>query len=151
MKSSASGRLGTSRLFCSLALALASLVATSTCFANTVTSRVTGNWNTASTWVKTLTGTVSTGNNSPTVTGSGTLFTTELVAGDLIARTDGTVLGTVSSIQSATSLTLTGNASVNNLSNVSYGKEAVPGSSDDVVISSSGTGFTVTLDTTTTC
>ncbi len=114
--------------------------------AATVTARATGNWNTASTWIKTLTGTAASGSNSTTITGTGTLFTTELANNDVILLTDGTLLGTVSSIQSNTSLTLTANAP-NNKSG-SYGKEAVPGSSDDVVINGA---FTVTLDITTTC
>jgi hypothetical protein len=62
--------------------------------------------------IKLLTGSVSTNSGSSTVTGTGTLFTTpaEIQVGSPIARDTGEVLGTVASISSATSLTLTANA-----------------------------------------
>jgi len=60
--------------------------------------------------IKVLTGTTNTNSGSTTVTGSGTLFTTEVQVGNAIAKPDGVRLGTVASIGSNTSLTLTGNA-----------------------------------------
>src|SRR5438552_999943 len=130
---------------------LASFLCASTGFAATFTSRVTGNWNTASTWIKTMTGTISVSNNDTTVTGTGTSFTTELVAGDVIYETGGNLIGTVSSIANNTSLTLTSGAPA--ARSGSYGKQAVPGSSDNVVVGPTlnSSAFAVTLDVTTTC
>src|SRR5438045_384532 len=52
--------------------------------AATSTSRATGNWNTGSTWSTTRTGTIVTNAGSANVTGTGTLFTTELAVNDVI-------------------------------------------------------------------
>jgi hypothetical protein len=54
-----------------------------------------------------LTGMVAVTQNSPTVTGTGTVFTTELAVGDSIKI--GTSTFTVSAISSATSITLDAN------------------------------------------
>lgn len=59
-----------------------------------------------------LTGTVTCATNSPTVTGSGTTFTTQLTVGSWIGNTSGNTVGIVSSIANNTSLTLTANAAV---------------------------------------
>jgi hypothetical protein len=61
---------------------------------------------------KLLTGTISTNSGSGTVTGTGTLFTTssQLQVGTALTTDTGERLGTVASIQSATSLTLRANA-----------------------------------------
>ena len=59
-----------------------------------------------------LTGTVTCATNSNTVTGSGTLFLTELGIGYWIGNTTGNSVGIVKSIASNTSLTLTANAAV---------------------------------------
>jgi hypothetical protein len=59
-----------------------------------------------------LTGTVTCATNSPTVTGSGTAFTTQLTVGSWIGNTSGNTVGIVSSIANNTSLTLTANAAV---------------------------------------
>lgn len=56
-------------------------------------------------------GTITTTTDSATVTGNGTYFSSEVEAGDLIQTTAGATLGTVSSVESNTSLTLTANAS----------------------------------------
>jgi len=58
----------------------------------------------------TLTGTVTFNGSSTAVTGSGTAFSTELKAGDIIRKSTGTSWYTVSSITNDTSLTLTANA-----------------------------------------
>jgi len=62
--------------------------------------------------IKVLSGTISTNASSSTVTGTGTLFTTpaEIQVGTAIAKATGERLGIVASISSATSLTLTTNA-----------------------------------------
>jgi hypothetical protein len=62
--------------------------------------------------IKVLSGTISTNSSSGNVTGTGTLFTTptEIQVGTAIAKDTGERLGTVASISSATSLTLTANA-----------------------------------------
>ena len=62
--------------------------------------------------IKVLSGTISTNSGSSNVTGTGTLFTTptEIQVGTAIAKDTGERLGTVASISSATSLTLTANA-----------------------------------------
>jgi len=62
--------------------------------------------------IKVLTGTISTNSSSSIVTGAGTLFTTptEIQVGTAVAKDTGERLGTVASISSATSLTLTDNA-----------------------------------------
>jgi len=58
--------------------------------------------------IKLLTGTISTNSNSNVVTGNGTFFFAQ--AGNTIARDTGEPLGTVASVSSDTSLTLTANA-----------------------------------------
>lgn len=62
--------------------------------------------------VKVLTGTISTNSSSTSVTGSGSLFTTELRAGVVIKKATGEQLGTVASILNDTSLTLQANSTV---------------------------------------
>jgi hypothetical protein len=57
-----------------------------------------------------LTGTVSSNTTSPVVNGTSTLFSTELVAGDIIKFSGCTAYFTVSSITNSTSLTLTTNS-----------------------------------------
>ena len=119
-----------------------------TAFSQTKT-RVSGaaNWNTASTWIQLRTGTASFTNASATVTGTGTLFTTELQVGDVLMldATPGTTRGTITSIQSNTSLTLTSNASAT--ASGAYGRQTVPGSSTDVQIGNTALlAITLSLD-----
>lgn len=59
-----------------------------------------------------LTGTVTCATNSPTVTGVGTSFTTQLTVGSWLGNTSGNTVGIVSSIANNTSLTLRANAQV---------------------------------------
>lgn len=58
------------------------------------------------------TGTVTAATNSTTVTGSSTVFTTQLKVGYWIGNAAGTTVGIISSIANNTSLTLTANANV---------------------------------------
>ena len=102
----------------------------------TVTSNNSGNWNASATWTAgniNRSGTVTSTTASTTVTGTGTLFLTELTIGSVITRQDGTAIGTVSSITSNTSLTLTANAS-NNVANQTYCTISGPPSPVDNVI-----------------
>ena len=102
--------------------------------AQTITSLATGNWNSVDTWVAiSRTGTITSSTASSTVTGTGTLFLSEIAVGDRILRNDGTTsIGIVQSIASNTSLTLTANASNNN-TNVTYTARKIPGAGNDVV------------------
>ena len=104
--------------------------------AATVTNRVTGaaNWNTAATWIQNRTGTVTFTNLSKNVTGVGTLFTSELTMGDsvILQTSPGIVRGVVASITSDTQLVLQANATAT--ISGAYGRQQVPGASDDVVI-----------------
>jgi len=83
-------------------------------------------------------GTISSSTSSTTLTGSGTAFTTQVRAGDVIRELDDTVIGTVQTVNSNTSITLTGNAA-NNLSAQSY--EIVGASTDLDFANDSATGY----------
>ena len=111
-----------------------------------IISRATGNWNSVDTWTAiTRTGTITTITSSSAVTGSGTLFTTEIAVGDRIMRSDGTTsIGIVSSIIDNTHLTLTTNASNTN-TNVVYRARKIPGAADDVTMADA-TSVTVTAN-----
>ena len=108
----------------------------------TLASRVDGNWNAVDTWQGTanLAGTMSSSTANANVTGSSTQFLTQLVAGAKLTRTDGTVIGTIQTINSNTSITLTGNASNSN-TNISYRVRKIPVAADPVQIVN---GFDVT-------
>ena len=111
----------------------------------TSTSRVTGNWNSNATWSTTRTGTISTSGNSTTVTGSGTLFQTELSVGDVITTTVDVLFGTnstVTAIASNTSLTIN---SATTIGSQSFKARRVPSSIDNVIIAAGHT-ITVTAD-----
>ncbi len=111
-------------------------------------SRQTGDWNVVATWCKFLTGTATFVNGNTAVTGVGTLFTTQLVAGDvlMLQGSTGTILGTVSSITDATHLTLTSGA--NGAGSGAYGKEATPTSADGAITILTGHTVTVTANVT---
>ena len=70
----------------------------------------TGNWSDKSTWATNRFGVISCSTTSTIVSGSGTLFTKDLMAGDMLYNSNFSLIGTVASIQSNTQLTLTGNA-----------------------------------------
>jgi hypothetical protein len=78
----------------------------------------------------TATGTLTAATNTTSVTGSGTLFQTELVAGRVILNSSNVVIGTVSSISSNTALTLTANANVA-VSGAAYSRQLPIGSQGD--------------------
>jgi hypothetical protein len=114
----------------------------SAAFANNIVSRNSANWSASSSWIRTMTGTITVSNNATAVVGVGTLFLTELSNGSVLWLPDGTAIGTVLSIADNTHLTLSANNS-GAKSGASYGKEAVPQVGDDVVISN---GFAIVLD-----
>lgn len=60
----------------------------------------------------TATGTITASTGSTSVTGSGTLFLTELVSGRVITNSSNVVIGTIASVSSNTSCTLIANAAV---------------------------------------
>lgn len=82
--------------------------------AATYVSRATGNWNATATWAILRTGTITTTTSSATVTGVGTLFTTDLANGNQLFDAGGVLIGTVASRASNTTLTLTANAASTN-------------------------------------
>ncbi|MCA6498978.1 MAG: T9SS type A sorting domain-containing protein, partial [Chitinophagaceae bacterium] len=71
------------------------------------------------------TGTITASTSATTVTGSGTLFTTQLAPGHILKNSSGTTIGVVAAIASNTSLTLAANASVA-LTNGAYRSEQLP-------------------------
>ena len=109
----------------------------------TVTAYATGNWNAVDTWTAlALTGTISSATTSTTVTGTGTLFQTQLSVGDRILRSDGiTSIGLVQSVASNTSLTLTANASSANTA-IAFTARRLPTVNDAVSVTGA---FTVTI------
>ncbi len=126
------------------------LVISGTAGAETVKNRVSGaaNWSSTATWIQSRTGTVSFSNGSATVNGTGTSFSTELAVGDVLMldASPGTVRGTVLTINSNTSLTLSANATQN--ASGAFGRQAVPTATSDVVIGNVtlGSNVTITLD-----
>lgn len=106
-----------------------------------------------------LTGTLSTSASSNTIVGTGTLFTSTLVAGDLIVITDGsstnTNVRTVGSITNSTSVILTEQPTFTN-SSATYYKTVIgkvftyDGISDYLIIQDSNANSTLYLTTSTT-
>lgn len=98
-------------------------------------NRLTGtqNWSNPATWIQNRTGTVTFTAGSAAVTGIGTLFTTELVVGDvlMLQTSPGTVRGTVQSITDDENLVLTANASAT--ASGGYGRQYVPNTINDAV------------------
>jgi hypothetical protein len=71
-----------------------------------------GDLTTTDTTNTTPTGTITCTTGSATITGVSTLFTTQVVAGNTLYNTSGVLIGTVQTVGSNTSITLTGNAAV---------------------------------------
>jgi|WetSurMetagenome_2_1015567.scaffolds.fasta_scaffold17851_2 hypothetical protein len=112
-------------------------------FATNITSTGNGNWS-ANAWPNTArTGTITTLTSSATVTGTGTLFLTEISVGNIIKTSSSVAIGTVASITDNTHLTFAANAASTNNS-ITYRSQGV-GSVDNVTISS---GFVVIMDVT---
>jgi hypothetical protein len=99
-------------------------------------NRLTGtlNWSDPVTWIQLRTGAVQFTAGSTSVTGAGTLFTTELTVGDvlLLQTSPGTVRGTVASIIDNEHLTLTAPAAATAAGG--YGRQRVPNAITDAVI-----------------
>src|SRR5215212_8318737 len=121
-------------LFAALPVTLASAVSLN------ITSVNTGTWE-ATAWPNTLrSGTISVTAGNPNVVGTGTAFLTELSVGNIIRTTDGIQVGTVASIASNTSLTLT-NIPATTRTNIAYNVQGV-GPADNVTIAN---GHNVTI------
>lgn len=99
-------------------------------------NRLTGtqNWSSPATWIQNRTGAIQFTTGSATVTGVGTLFTTELVAGDvlMLQTSPGIVRGTVQTIIDNETLTLTAAATAT--VNGGYGRQYVPNTINDQVV-----------------
>src|ERR1035441_6896698 len=109
------------------------------------------NWSAKDTWLTQKTGTITSitfdsGAGTYRVVGSGTLFTTELVAGDVICPWGDphSWWGAVSHITDATHLEIN-SPNYTGGTGVSYGKEIVPTSADDVTIGNSLVNGSVTI------
>jgi fibronectin-binding autotransporter adhesin len=113
-------------------------------FAATFVAYNTGNWSSRSTWVTTKTGTVTVASGATAVTGTGTAFTTELQVGDKIYNSSFSVIGTVASITSNTSLTLSAGATSGLTGSVLY-SHGIPTLADDIQIGYVNLSVVVTL------
>ena len=91
-----------------------------------------------------LTGTITSSTASTTVTGTGTKFQSELQAGVIIRTTGGTPIGTISSIASDTSLTLTTNGTSN--TNISYVAGTQGGTATATLTSSFNPSITIGIN-----
>lgn len=93
----------------------------------------TQNWSNPATWIQNRTGAVQFTAGSTSVTGVGTLFTTELAVGDvlMLQTSPGVVRGTVQTIIDNETLTLTSAATAT--VNGGYGRQYVPNSINDQV------------------
>jgi hypothetical protein len=127
-------------------------------FPPTVINAVSGtpNWSSATSWIQYRSGTsIAVTNGSAAITGTGTLFTTELAVNDVIMfqSSPGTIIGTVQTITDNTHLTLASNATVTKTA--TYGRQHVPVSSDAVQIGNANAGAgastNVQLDVAGTC
>jgi hypothetical protein len=117
------------------------IIFTVSSFGASITSLTSGNWS-ATAWPNTSrTGTIRVVSGSAAVTGTGTLFTTELSVGNIIKNTSNIVIGTVASITDNTHLTLA-TAPSTSYTNISYRSQGV-GSVDAITIAS---GANITVD-----
>ena len=120
-----------------------------------------GNWSARLTWAIFKTGTITSPTGSSvvqlkTIEGVGTLFLTEFQVGDRVYTNNTTAsaqaIGTITSIESNTSLTLLASAAFS-VTGATYRGSGVPASGDDITIGFTGmaTSMTTTLDITTSC
>lgn len=111
-----------------------------------ITTAATGSISNASVWpITTRTGTFSSNTTSKTVTGTGTLFTTEFNVGSTLVNSLDGVVGVVESIQSNTELTLVNNALLSNISTTCKIKGIGP---NDALFIGAGQSITVDIDLT---
>jgi hypothetical protein len=143
------------RLIKWVAVTLLLLCGLSNALASTYVSIATGSWSTTSTWALLQTGTITTSTASTTVTGVGTGFSSASLSGKVLYNSNGTALGTVSSVASTTSLTLTANATSTNAgiafyipatSTVSSADTVTINSPNTISASSSATATNVTVN-----
>ena len=87
---------------------------------------ISGNDVVAADYSDTGAGTISVTQNTNGVTGVGTSFTTTVVSGNVLKKTDGTVIGTVGTVNSNTSITLLSNYTGTTLSGVAYDVYSTP-------------------------
>lgn len=118
---------------------------------NGLYNAVTGamNWNLASNWIRYRTGTISCTLGNPVVTGVGTIFTSQIIPGDvlILQNNPSSIIGTVLSVDSDGQITLTAGATIT--SSFSFGIQAIPTPTDEVNIGNpyiAGANVDVTLD-----
>ncbi|HSU27431.1 MAG TPA: T9SS type A sorting domain-containing protein [Chitinophagaceae bacterium] len=132
------------------AIPVVDLTGTGTILANgDFLSSQTGNWGTASTWIKGLSGTSVTFTNASTaVTGVSTNFLTQLAVNDVLVlqTSSSTVRGTVQSITDNTHLVLAVAASAT--ASGPYGKQVSPTSADGTIAIVNGHTVSVAADVT---
>jgi hypothetical protein len=109
--------------------------------AATITAIASGNWS-ATAWPNTTRlGNISSSSGSPIITGAGTSFLTQVSVGNILKDAGNVVIGTVLSINNATSITLTANAISSNTS-IPYNVQGI-GPGDAAIIPG---GIDVTVD-----
>jgi hypothetical protein len=134
-----------------ICLCLMVVLTISASYAADRTTGASGNWSSATTWggFKPGTGTISFSTASTTVTGTGTLFTSELTVGELVrAKTTGAPIGQIASIANDLSLTLVAVPTISAIDTTLYVPDplspgAVPGAGDNAIIS---IGHSITFD-----
>lgn len=112
-----------------------------------ITSQADGDWQTATSWAIItvgIPGTITSNTGTTTVSGTATQFTA-LQPGDRVLTNASVLIGTVASVTSNTSLTLTANAAVA-VTNATYRLQKVPGAVDTVSIAA---GHDITLNSST--
>lgn len=100
----------------------------------TIISASSGSWNSKSIWTSiNLSGSISINSGSKNVTGTNTSFDTDLNVGDILLKENNIVVGTVNTINSATSIQLSSTANTS-LNAITYRVRRVPLMVDDVII-----------------
>ena len=119
---------------------------------NGLYNAVTGamNWNNSANWIRYRTGTITSTLGNPVITGGGTIFTSEIIPGDviLLQTNPGSPLGTVLTVDNDGQITLTAGATATSV-NASFGIRALPDVNDEVNIGNpfiAGAAVNVNLD-----